>query len=252
MGYGDQLMATGMARGAAARGKRIAFGDGMRVIWDHLSASMFKGNPNIAHPGSAGFSDIEWIPFYQGHRIYNVHDHAGDRWIWNKQFKARPGEIFLTQEEQSWAKQFGKGHIVIEKEVNLVKLGVINKQWDKDRYDKVAKHLTQAGHRIVSLEGKAPTFRHAVAALSNAALYIGPEGGLHHGAAAVGIPSVVIFGSWIPPQVTGYKTHANLTGGADFFCGNFQPCKHCKASLDNIKVEEVINAAEQHLKVMAC
>jgi hypothetical protein len=32
MGYGDELMATGMARGAAARGKRVAFGDGQRII----------------------------------------------------------------------------------------------------------------------------------------------------------------------------------------------------------------------------
>ena len=45
MGYGDQLMATGMARGARERGKRIAFGEGGRLWWDHYSKSFyFQGN----------------------------------------------------------------------------------------------------------------------------------------------------------------------------------------------------------------
>jgi hypothetical protein len=34
-----------MARGAAARGKRIAFGDGKKILWDHHSELIFRGKP---------------------------------------------------------------------------------------------------------------------------------------------------------------------------------------------------------------
>jgi ADP-heptose:LPS heptosyltransferase len=89
---------------------------------------------------------------------------------------------------------------------------------------------------------RTPTFRHAMAVLARASLYIGPEGGLHHAAAAVGIPAVVIFGGFIPPSVTGYATHINLTGGAAA-CGSLKPCEHCKAYMDVISVADVMGAA---------
>ena len=53
------------------------------------------------------------------------------------------------------------------------------------------------------------------------------------------MPAVVIFGGFVPPIVTGYETHANLTGGADA-CGSLFPCKHCLEALDAITVEEVL------------
>ena len=62
---------------------------------------------------------------------------------------------------------------------------------------------------------KTKGFRHALAVPQNASLYIGPEGGLHHGVASVGVAAVVLFGDFIPPAVTGYSHHANLTGGGD-------------------------------------
>lgn len=231
-----------MAKGAAARGKRIAFGDGKTITWDFASKAIFAGNPNIAPIGSENDSDIEWIHFCRGHRIYNEHDHSNNRWKWNYDFIVKPGEIFFNAAELRWAEQFGKDFIVVERNVPD-KAGVINKQWPKDRYGEVIKSLSQSGHSIVELYNSAPSFRHALAVLSRAALYLGSEGGLHHGAAAVGIPAVVIFGSWIPPQVTGYQTHTNLVGGATKFCGRLFPCDHCKSHLEKITVDEVHEAA---------
>jgi hypothetical protein len=45
------------------------------------------------------------------------------------------------------------------------------------------------------------------------------EGGMHHAAAAVGVPAVVLFGGFIPPEIMGYKGQISLTGGATA-CGN--------------------------------
>ena len=77
--------------------------------------------------------------------------------------------------------------------------------------------------------------------LSRARSALIPEGGLHHGAAALGVPAVVLFGGFIPPAVTGYADHANFTGGATA-CGSLNKCLHCRDALEKITVEEVYNA----------
>lgn len=260
MGLGDNLMATGMARGAKARGKRIAFGDGRKIIWDHHSEQIFRGNPNIAPPGSEGASDLEWIRFHRGNRLYNRQGNG--RWIWNKGFKARPGEVFFTGEELAWANRFGHDFVVIEPNVPQFKTVAPNKQWPVERYRELAMRLASDGLRVAqfvhgpgavlagSQQIKTPTFRHALAVLARAALYIGPEGGLHHGAAAVGVPAVVLFGGFISPKVTGYDTHTNIFTGGEA-CGMLSPCDHCREAMNAISVQRVYDAARQYLKVDA-
>ena len=259
MGLGDNLMATGFAKGAKDRGKRIAFGNGSSIIWDHHSEQIFRGNPNIAPPGSEGAEDLEWVPFYKTSRLYNHHDHVKDRWIWNYQFKPIPGEVYFHPKELQWAKNFGKGFVLIEPHVQNFKGSAPNKTWPFSRYQNVVTMLKQKGYKVRQfsygmpiLAGAAeihtPSFRHALAVLSNAALYIGPEGGLHHGSAAVGIPAVVLFGGFIPPQVTGYDSHANLTGGATSFCGSLTACQHCIDAMLSIKSKHVNDAAKGFLE----
>lgn len=249
-------MATGMARGAHARGKRIAFGDGKKIKWDHHSPEIFRGNPNIATPGNEHAVDIEWIPFYRGHRIYNKS--ADNRWIWNYEFRPIPGQVFFSKTETLFGSRVGKGFVLIEPNVPKFKGCAPNKQWPVDRYEAVASALKNAGHDVVQfvhgtghrIKDARPVstsnFRDALAALSRAAIYIGPEGGLHHGAAAVGVPAVVLFGGFIPPQVTGYDSHINLTGGAEA-CGSLNRCDHCSKAMAAIPVDEVLQSA---LKVL--
>jgi hypothetical protein len=258
VGYGDEIMATGMARGAHARGKRIAFGDGKRIIFSPWSEQIFRGNPNIAFPGAEGARDIEWIAHHKGHRLYN--SVGAGRWIWNMEFRPIPGELFFSAEELRFAEQVGSGFVVIEPYVPRHKTVAKNKDWGALRYQAVSQELAAAGQRVIQFNYDAtrgrlagaqalrtPTFRHALAVLARAALYIGPEGGLHHGAAAVGIPAVVLFGGFIPPEVTGYPSHANLTGGA-VACGKLTACSHCKQAMAAISVNKVVTAAQRYLK----
>lgn len=273
MGAGDALMGSGMAKGAASRGKKIAFGNGQRIFWDQNSDPVFRGNPNIARPGMERLPNLEWIDYYKGHRVYNKV--GANRWIWNYEFKAQPGQIFLSREERKSAEKFGSGFVVMEPNVPQWKSVAKNKQWPVDRYDEVSRRLLQQGVQVVQLgyvgathrlKGTSilatPSFRAALAVLGRAALYIGPEGGMHHGSASEKCdfndshvvnkpnPAVVIFGGFIPPQVTGYDTHTNLTGGAEA-CGSFGTCSHCAAAMDRITVEEVVKAAEIHLEKVA-
>src|ERR1041385_211285 len=220
MGVGDQLMAAGMARGFAKRGKKAAFGDGRKIIWDQHSELIFgtrgtqTDNRNVARPGDEGGTNLIWVRFFKGHRQYNIHDKINDRWIWNYNFRPQPGEIFFSDNELKFASNAGQGYVIVEPSVPRFKSVAPNKQWPIERYQRLVTRLKESGRDVVQfiygggsqLNGvrvvKTPTFRHALAAMSRASLYIGPEGGLHHGAAAVGIPAVVLFGGFIPPAVT--------------------------------------------------
>lgn len=237
----------------------MAFGDGHRIRWDQHSQEVFRGNPNIAPPGSETASDIEWVPFFKGNRLYNRQE--GNRWVWDYTFRPTPGEMYFSNDELLEGKRHGRGFVLIEPFVAAWKSGAINKDWGRARYQAVADRLRHAGHQVVQLrysKGGPPlanvtqittsSFRQALAVMRNAALYVGVEGGLHHGAAAVDVPAVVLFGGWIPPSVTGYDTHTNLTGGASEFCGALKPCLHCRAALDRIDVEEVVDAAQRRLQ----
>lgn len=262
MGYGDNIMATGIAKGAKARGKRIAFGDGTNILWDHHSEAIFRGNLNIAPVGSERDHDLEWVPFYRGNRIYNVHNSAAQRWEWNYDWHPIPGELFFSPDELRYSETFGHDWILIEPNTLKFKRSAINKRWSFNRYLKVADNLLRAGYKVSQFnygEGHAipevrqihtPSFRHALAALRNARLYIGSEGGMHHGAAAVNVPGVVLFGGFIPPSVTGYVSHTNITGldGDEVACGSLIPCGHCIAALSRIKVNQVMDAVMEQLR----
>jgi hypothetical protein len=253
-------LASSLARGAAARGKRIAFGDGHRIIWSAQSFEIFRHNPNVAPLGSERDPDIEWCHHYRGHRLYG--EIKGNRWVF-RDCTWEPGEVFLTKAE----KAFALAHVwgcdpiaIIEPRVKPVgACQGTNKQWPVSRYQELASRLLAAtGCRPVQLVPKGlaplladvdaietPTFRHALAVLGLAALYIGPEGGLHHGAAAMGTPAVVIFGGFNTPGSTGYAWHENIAVGEP--CGTIAECSHCRAAMASISVDRVLEGAVRQL-----
>jgi len=261
MGYGDELMATGMAKGLARKKKFAAFGDGRKIIWSEQARVIFKGNPNIALPGAEGpgYRDLVWFRHYRGNRLYGKASYG--HWVWNKDFRAIPGEVYLTVAEMAWAKfNAGSHFILVEPNVKAV---APNKQWPFNRYQALVNGLRADHHdvRVVqlvsngqTLEGvetlRTPSFRQALAVLSNASLYVGPEGGLHHGAAALDVPAVVIFGGYIHPMTTGYATHTNIydpTGAEP--CGIAgRPCPHCQRVMNSISIDLVRRGVEQLLK----
>ncbi len=256
MGIGDSIIGSGIARDAwTKRGVKIAFGDGQRVIWDKHSKQVFDNNPNIVFPGNERNSGkIEWVAYYKGNRGYNT---QGDgHWIWNLDWRCKPGEIYLTHGEEAAGKRQGSGFVVIEPNVPWWKSSARNKDWGYSRYQQVVEELQAMGRTVVQFvppdggqmlggvkQIRAATFRDAVAVLKNAALYVGAEGGLHHAAAALGVKAVVLFGGFIPPSVTGYDSHVNLVG-SDTFCGSFTTCVHCRAAMNAIPVEAVTNAVK--------
>lgn len=260
-GYGDDLIATGLAAGAAARGKKIAFGNGRTLAWYERSEMIFRNNPNIARHGEEQGADVEWIDYRKGHRIYNRD--GGDRWIWNYDFRPQSGELYFSAEEKrTYCDKFNFPFVVIEPNVEWHKRSAKNKDWGTHKYQAVADYLIRGGCEVIQFEVgpvrlknvmhvRTKDFRHSMVVVQKAMLVVTPEGGLHHGAAAVGTQAVVLFGGWIPPEATGYRMHSNVTAPGEA-CGRYDECSHCRQAMEQISVDQVINEAEKILYEHSC
>lgn len=127
-----------------------------------------------------------------------------------------------------------------------------NKDWGFDRFQEVVRmtpemRWVQLGGDSRSLEGvdrvKTASFREACGVLSRAQVFLSPEGGLHHAAAALNRPGVVIFGGFTSPENTGYPMHINLyVQDHHAPCGRWVPCDGCRQAMERIRPEEVSRA----------
>jgi ADP-heptose:LPS heptosyltransferase len=244
MGFGDEIMVTGQVRRMQQADKRrvkILDRNGQprwNVIWN--------GNPKMARPSEQG--DFQLLTNAPGDRPY-IAAKSDERWFW-KPFECTPGEIYLSDAERQFARPYVP-QIVIEPTIK--QRASPNKQWGMERWEKFAHMATKAGFHLVQMGPHGmrplkhaeliptPDFRHACAVLANADAYVGHEGGLHHAAAALDIPAVVIFGGFISPAQTGYASHKNLYAGGEP-CGMRIPCKHCDESMQSITPQIVLNS----------
>lgn len=264
MGFGDALMATAEARVLHQRtGRPVAVGDGRALRLRPAECEVFAGVPflALALDGQA----VAWLPNYSGSRPYldyarmAAEGHPGaPPWRYTAWSVSRygPGVLRLTAAERAWAAEalaaagVARPFVVVEPTVKPQ--ASPNKAWGVARYAEVAAALArevavvQVGPAPSALPGavaiQTPSFRQACAVLAQAAAYLGPDGGLHHAAAALGVPAVVLFGGFTSPAQTGYPGHVNLfTGGAP--CGEYRPCAHCQAAWAAITPADVIAAA---------
>lgn len=283
MGLGDKMMAIGDAwalHQADPAGRRVAIGDGER--FDKLDLDLTWGLEHFLVPKDAlDCEEVLWVHSRPSQRPY--HDHAAMRakagrygvlhggtskivrrlghYIFNMEYRAKPAPIKLKpQEEDIVAEWREKGPFVVL-EPYIKASAPPNKQWAVERYHSVAKRLSRevpvyqiGAPDRAGLAGlpqiQSDSYRHALAYLKASSLFIGPEGGLHHGAAAMDTKAVVIFGGFTPPSVTGYDTHVNLTGDAGgYYCGTrYAHCPHCQQAMNSITVDEVVAHSMKLLK----
>ena len=190
-----------------------------------------------------------------GHRPY-IAGKTPQRWTW-KPYVPKRTEIIFTPEELEFAEPY-RGMVMLEPNVKAT--GHDNKAWLAVRWIQLAHDIVARGIKVVQcvppghnhLELKVartpetPTFRHAAAVLSVARAFVGTEGGLHHAAAAVGTPAVILWSEFISPEITGYERQTNIRHAGNP-CGSRIPCAGCKASMNAITVSEVVQALEKIL-----
>ena len=211
-------------------------------------------NPRIAAPGEVGdFQDL--IAREDGLRPYIAAKAAG-RWTWRPYTPPR-GELYFTQDELDFARRH-EGRIIVEP--NLKVGASPNKDWGWANWTALSRLMRAAGIRPTQLGPatsrrlpgadfvKTRTMRHAAAVIARARAAVLPEGGLHHVAAAVGAPAVVIFGGFISPQVTGYAEQRSIFTGGDLGCGYRVPCPHCRQAMRQIDPEQVMRELEELMR----
>ena len=241
MGYGDEIMATAQAREVhRATGYKTFFGEWTK-IW--------LNNPYIAKNHSKAVQ----VRNMTGDRPY-VLNQTPDTVIFNPNFRAVPGELYFTEDEQKAAKAACKGlHDFIILEPNTKDtFSKGNKKWSWGRWQQLADRLREDytvaqfdyGERM--LDGvkqiKAKTFRTGCACLELCDLFIGSEGGLHHACAALGTKAVVLWSGYSHPLQLGYADHFNLRADNSPPCGKKVACNHCKDMMERITVEQVEEA----------
>lgn len=250
MGLGDVLMSIGEAKRVHKRtGQPVYICDprGMPVRSD-----LFNGVPYLTSKLRRDIS-CQRLVNSPGHRPY-IEKKLADRWIW-RPYRPEPADVVLTEADYGGVR-IDVDTIIVEP--NVKNIGHRNKDWgwanwqalvDSLPKDRPVVQMVRSGDLVLKHVDaiRVESFRRALACLEGAALYVGPEGGLHHGAAAMGTPAVVIFGGFISPAITGYDHHRNLfTGGVP--CGMRTDCAHCRKAMNAITPEMVLHEIKDALK----
>jgi hypothetical protein len=241
MGWGDELMAAGQARVHYEKTKqKVLFIDREgQPRWSEI----WENNPYILKQAEPGCLKVCNAP---KSRPY-IHSKNKKVCEWQP-FDLVPGEIFFSPEELAFGRAKAQGAIVIEPNTKVTDS---NKAWPWERWEQLARQgfdfvqLGPVGTRLLPGVRHVVTssFREGASVLAHARGFVGTEGGMHHAAAAVSTPAVVLFSEFISPRITGYKGHINLyEGQTPYGNGARLPCKKCQASMKAITVEHVIAA----------
>lgn len=253
MGWGDELMAAGQA----ARVSREGGGAKVCILNSHGQAryhEMWEGLDFITPVQKPGALTIRNGP---GCRPYIKYPFTSAGHVYTE-WRARDHRPVISR--QLVGDRVDGPWVLIEPTIKA--LANPNKQWS--RWQEVvdalpAVQFVQCGPSARSgaparqlLAGPnvtqfvTETFIEAARLLNTCALYVGPEGGMHHAAAALNVPAVVIFGGSPSVKATGYPDHTNL--GGDEPCGRWEPCTHCVKTMNAITPERVVEAVKEHLK----
>ncbi len=244
MGVGDWLIASAQVKTAnETTGMKVRCGDGKT---QYIDKEILVNNPRIARDNEP----CVWVANYPNSRPYISRYELG-RIVFNDSFKVSKGEVFLTDDELKQAdERLGdiKDFILVEPHVKMQFAHSANKAWP--HFDELLKHdrnwlqIGATGTEQKTRFIQTDNFRQAMAILSRAKLYVGTDGGLHHAAAALGIPAVVIWTGFTSPKHLGYDEHINIHDGGEP-CGNVAGvCQHCLDIAKNISVERVLDAVD--------
>ena len=267
MGFGDSIMVTGIARKVREKYPDLQIVVGEKSKGKVHYSDMFKNNPNILSESEIDINKKKiWIESVSGKRPY-ISFATEKKFYWNSEHVPFKGELFFDKNEINFAKNILKRiksnqnkKIVFIEPSRAIRVfskknvfdGEKNRIWKIERWQKIVDHCKNnflfiqpqyEGYQPIKNVYKFPSdFRQACSVMSLCDFFIGWEGGFAHAAAALDKKSVVLFGGFIHPNITGYKFHNNIYIDIDGSpCGMRDWCEHCEKCKDLITVEMVLN-----------
>ena len=277
MGLGDDLMITEFVEQEKKKhpNKQIVIGNlKEKIIYDSL---IYKNNPNITPINKVNRDKpIHFINYHNRNRPYiDYHNSNNNNWKWNMKFSPAPGKLYLEENEKTtatkilneakdyWNKKnssnfkaiifFESTSTKIEDSFYFNKMK--NKDWGENNWKELIYRLKKDYLIIQSKHEKSKKyegvyyssidfdFRTACAIMNKCELFLGPEGGFGHAAAALEKKAVIYFGGWIHPKVTGYDSHENI-----YFDHSMSPCgavgyvcSHCDEARQSITVDDLFS-----------
>jgi len=246
--------------------KSEIFFNNPKIIQDFSDNNLDYCVPMILNNPSANYckkdTPIKAIHRYDKHIIEQICETFG---IQDPELKC---ELFLTEQEQSWADQFFGEHssnkktIVIEPQSNdeyscnkvypFTKWQMVVNKLSRNKNYKIIQVGKRTNNKILEgvldLTGKT-SFRQASAIIKNADLFVSSEGGLMHAANAVETPAVIVYSGFIHPNMTGYKNNSNIwVGESHGPCGMKIKCDLCESDMKNHNHDEILEAIEEQLR----
>lgn len=236
MGYGDFVMATAEVKAfhnKTGLKPRLEVEKSQRKQYEEV----FKYNPYIG--------DDYVLKNKKGNRPY-IETTINGRLIYNPNFKAVKGDLHLG------VKKVTQDYVLIDP---YTKPGwSLNKAWPIERWETLSSkiyHVVQPLYgkpKLKNAQGvKTDNIRQAFKLLLNAKLFIGTDGALHHAAAALGVPSIVLWSGMTHPDTLGYDDHINIRANNSPPCGSLFKCHHCESMMSLIEVEQVYEASQRYL-----
>jgi len=274
VGIGDEILATRHVEELWRKEHKL-----VRILDNEGNPrghEVWHGNPHIPPVHSHGSHGKDYInlPWNSSCRPYiNYRTSTQERFQFlDTEYSVKPGRLYLTEQEQVEADKLGD-YVLIEPTVKGPLQ--VNKAWPmghwKDLVDMVDFPMVQLLHsphqqklwsrisddRVKHISIR--SIREWLIYVSAATAIVTTEGGLHHAAAAFGIPSVVLFSGFISERIMGYKIpyHTNLlarsshTGyqdeaGSSIWCyrscGLRKSCPMCQDAMKNLLPVSVYEA----------
>ena len=270
MGLGDDLMITTFASQIKKKypDRQIVIGNVSQKKTYH--SIIYENNPSISDCRKLDLNKpIFIIDYHQGNRPYIDYKKSLDanRYIWNTNFKATPGEIFFSKTELLQADKIFNRALDYWKKNNKNKYKAIifletsstksndsqhgikhqNLAWGYKNWNTLVDNINKSYLIIHSNHNDTKeikgifvpekiTFRLACALMSKCDLYLGAHGGFAHVAAALKKKAVIYFGGWVHPSILGYNSHKNIYYDSNRSpCGMFaNVCDHCEEARKQI------------------
>lgn len=252
MGVGDEIMAMGDAEAlhASCGDQVVILGINRQPRWHHV----WDNNPAISKQGKIRMVNGP------GFRRYIIARGRGKRTIFDPAHKAKAGKICLTASERQRVEMLcPSGDFVIIEPMTHFPGSSRNKNWGMENWEQVIKDFPlpvyqfDIGDDAPRLNGALPIFstdiRVSAGIVARAKLVLTIDGGMHHIAASMKRPAVVVFGGFCDPKITGYDFHhnfyADIPGSP---CGRYDDCPHCRTAMSMITPDAVRAAAIEILR----